>query len=116
MTLLSIPTLTPTQREILETLFHEGGLSTTLIAQYVVPHLGKNQAVNELTRLRAQHLIASQTIGAGGTEEHCWFLRYDGARALGHRVVHTDARYRLPSTVQLDHKAMTLRLTVTMQT
>ena len=113
MTLLSIPTVTNTQRRILQALFEEGGLSTALIAQYIVPGLSKNQTVNELSRLRSLRLIASQPIGAAGTEEHCWYLRYDGSRVLGRAVLHTEARYRAPTISQLDHKALTLRLIAT---
>src|SRR4051794_34952430 len=115
MTLLTIPSLTPTQRQILESLFQEGGLSTNLIAQYVVPGLVRNQVVNELTRLRELQLVSSAALGAGASEEYGWVVRYAGARALGHRVMHTDARYRPPGRAQLDQKAMTLRLQVTME-
>jgi hypothetical protein len=114
MTLLSIPAVTNTQRRILQALFDEGGLSTALIAQYILPGLSRNQAVNTLRRLRALGLIASRPIGAAGTEEHCWYLRYDGSRALGRAVLHTEARYRVPTISQLDHKALTLRLVATL--
>ena len=110
------PPLVKNQRRLLEALFEEGGLSTTLIRRYVVPHFSRSQAVNELSHLRDRGLVASAPLSADGREEHCWVLTYGGARALGRVVVYQEARYQAPSSTQLEHKALTLRLGVSLRT
>lgn len=111
---LTTPHLTGIQQRLLDTLFEEGGLNTKLIERYVLPTLSRRQVGKELAQLRAQHLVASQPLGAAEGSEYCWFITYAGARALNRAVVHTDARYRAPTTIQLAHKALTLRLGATL--
>jgi hypothetical protein len=110
-----LPALTKNQRRILEALYEEGGLSTALIAQYVVPNYAKNRTVNALTRLRTLKLVSSQTIGVPGSEEHCWVLTYGGARALERVIIHQEARYQVPTLAQLAHKAVSVRLAATLR-
>ena len=116
MNLLTTPKLNRTQRHILQTLFDEGGLNTRLIESYVVPALSRREVGRELQHLRDDlHLIRSQPLTADENSEYCWFLTYAGARALERLVINTEARYRAPSIAQLDHKAVTLRLVVTLR-
>jgi hypothetical protein len=112
---LTRPALTKNQRRILEALYEEGGLSTALIAQYIVPNYAKNRTVNALTRLRTLGLVRSQSLGVPGSEEHGWVLTYGGARALERVIVHQEARYRMPTLAQLAHKAVTVRLAATLR-
>jgi hypothetical protein len=110
------PKLTAVQQHLLQTLFEEGGLNTHLIAQYVLPALSRRQVGKELVLLRDQGWVRSQALGTDEGSEYCWVITYAGAGALQRAVVHTDTRYRVPSTIQLAQKALRLRLAVTLQT
>lgn len=106
MTLLIDPPLTDTQQYLLRILFEEGGLTTGLLGSCAMRE--RRRVLRALERLREQGLITSQPVGAAG--EHCWWLTYAGARALGHAVGHGEARYRAPSSTQLAQKAEVILL------
>jgi len=100
--------LTDPQTQLLRTFFAEGGLTTSLLHYWILPGLERRSLLRELARLRAWGLITGQAQGPTG--EYCWWLTYDGARALGHAVGHGEARYRAPSSEQLAQKAMVLQV------
>jgi hypothetical protein len=108
MTFLTTPSLTDSQTRLLRTFFAEGGLTTSLLNYWILPSLDRRSLLRELARLRDQGLITGQALGTTG--EFCWWLTYDGARALGHAVRHGEARYRAPNPTHLAQKPMVFQL------
>lgn len=104
-------TPTPNQRRILEALYEEGGLSTPLLAQYVLADLSPSQLNRELMQLQMLGLVRGQPV------QHClcWVLSYDGTRTLGHTPIHGEARYRFATISQLAARTLTLQLTMTLR-
>lgn len=93
---------------VLTSLFEHGGLTTSLLRQYIIPDVAVPNAV--LTRLYTLGLVSRMLGYNGVTRESCWFLRVDGARQLNKVPQRGHAIYKLPTPLQLLQKESVLHL------
>lgn len=114
MTLPLVPGLNDLQSHFLRYLFEEGPLNTGLIHTHLAPAESRRQVGRTLEQLRTRGLVRSEPLGATAHSEFCWIITYAGTRALGHRVVHAEARYRVPADYRLTAKALVLTLRATL--